>query len=460
MLDALGAETTRLLRSAREAGRRDPDEGRGARDAAPRGGAAPRPSASGRGRRAARRAPRRPKRAPPPSWAKPRRVPPSSHAETEAYAEEQRPTRRARGRRAHRVGAHQQGREMLDEAKATRERVLADLARRRSLLQAQIEALRAGRDSLLDAYRVVKRSFLEATGALLASRGTRGRRARRARERTRTTAEHSDDLLDPITRLGGEGIDRADIDCERHRRRRGRRGHGRRGRKPTPQSEEARPTRPTRPRRRRLAVRPHPRRSDRGHGRRRRRRRRPRRAGAGAQPDRSRRRSRPSHGSLRRRGLDNRAQAGSVRRRGTRPSPGRPDARPTRSGGDPDGPRSSTRSSSRWPSGPSAPRRTTRTRLLDAVRRHKGRPTAAQVLVPEPDLLTAWTAVVRDALDEAYGAGRVAVGGEAAGADDALVREAAETIVLPLRERIVVRDRHRRRRRYRWSRRAHRRPLP
>jgi hypothetical protein len=75
--------------------------------------------------------------------------------------------------------------------------------------------------------------------------------------------------------------------------------------------------------------------------------------------------------------------------------------------------------------------------LLDAVRRHKGRPTSAQVLVPEPELVGAWASVVTDALNEAYGAGRVAVGGETAGADDALVREAAETIVLPLRERIA-----------------------
>src|SRR4029079_17241225 len=62
--------------------------------------------------------------------------------------------------------ARQQGREMLDEAKSTRERVLADLFRRRSLLQAQVDALRGGRDNLLDAYRVVKRTFLEATEAL------------------------------------------------------------------------------------------------------------------------------------------------------------------------------------------------------------------------------------------------------------------------------------------------------
>ena len=59
-----------------------------------------------------------------------------------------------------------QGREMLDEARIARERVLTDLGRRRSLLQAQIEELRQGRDRLLDAYRVVKRTFLDATEAL------------------------------------------------------------------------------------------------------------------------------------------------------------------------------------------------------------------------------------------------------------------------------------------------------
>lgn len=60
-----------------------------------------------------------------------------------------------------------QGREMLEEAKSLRERILADLGRRRSLLQGQIEELRTGRDQLLDAYRVVKRTFLEATEALV-----------------------------------------------------------------------------------------------------------------------------------------------------------------------------------------------------------------------------------------------------------------------------------------------------
>src|SRR5436305_271714 len=46
------------------------------------------------------------------------------------------------------------------------ERALGDLVRRRSLLNSQIEALRGGRDRLLDAYRTVKRTFLDATEAL------------------------------------------------------------------------------------------------------------------------------------------------------------------------------------------------------------------------------------------------------------------------------------------------------
>ncbi len=63
-------------------------------------------------------------------------------------------------------GARRQGRDMVEEAKALRERVLKDLGRRRTLLQAQLEELRNGRDHLLDAYRTVKRTFLEATEAL------------------------------------------------------------------------------------------------------------------------------------------------------------------------------------------------------------------------------------------------------------------------------------------------------
>lgn len=55
---------------------------------------------------------------------------------------------------------------LVDEARTVRERLLADLARRRSLLQAQVDELRSGRDRLLDAYRVVKHTLGDATDAL------------------------------------------------------------------------------------------------------------------------------------------------------------------------------------------------------------------------------------------------------------------------------------------------------
>ena len=62
--------------------------------------------------------------------------------------------------------ARTQGREMVGEAQAVRERLLGDLARRRRLAHVQIEQLRAGRERLLDAYRVVRRTLDEATEEL------------------------------------------------------------------------------------------------------------------------------------------------------------------------------------------------------------------------------------------------------------------------------------------------------
>jgi len=58
------------------------------------------------------------------------------------------------------------GREMVAEARAVRERILADLARRRTAMQQQIDELRHGREQLLGAYRVVKETLTEATEAL------------------------------------------------------------------------------------------------------------------------------------------------------------------------------------------------------------------------------------------------------------------------------------------------------
>ena len=63
--------------------------------------------------------------------------------------------------------AKEAGRDLVNEARAVRERILADLGRRRLLLQSQIDELRAGRDRLLDAYRVVKRTLGDATEALV-----------------------------------------------------------------------------------------------------------------------------------------------------------------------------------------------------------------------------------------------------------------------------------------------------
>lgn len=62
--------------------------------------------------------------------------------------------------------ARERARVLVDTARDLRERVLADLSHRRALLTDQINELRAGREKLLEAYRTVKRSFLDATDAL------------------------------------------------------------------------------------------------------------------------------------------------------------------------------------------------------------------------------------------------------------------------------------------------------
>lgn len=90
--------------------------------------------------------------------------------------------------------ARAKGRELVDTARELRERVLADLAHKRTLLTEQIAELRAGRDRLLDAYRVVKRSFLDATDALAQVEGR--------------AAQHRPEAVDPsvvAAALAGEG---------------------------------------------------------------------------------------------------------------------------------------------------------------------------------------------------------------------------------------------------------------
>ncbi len=86
-------------------------------------------------------------------------------AESEAFVAEERS--RATSEAASEIDdARRQGREMVAEAKAVREKILGDLGRRRVALQAQVEELRTGRDRLLDAYKIVKDTLTDATDAL------------------------------------------------------------------------------------------------------------------------------------------------------------------------------------------------------------------------------------------------------------------------------------------------------
>lgn len=64
------------------------------------------------------------------------------------------------------AAARDEGRGILEEAQNLRGKVLGDLARRRKVGHAQVEQLRAGRERLLDAYRVVRRTLDEVTEEL------------------------------------------------------------------------------------------------------------------------------------------------------------------------------------------------------------------------------------------------------------------------------------------------------
>lgn len=65
----------------------------------------------------------------------------------------------ARDAHAELEAARQRGREMVSEARAVRERILADLAKRRTALQTELDELRAAREGLIGAGRVVKGSL-------------------------------------------------------------------------------------------------------------------------------------------------------------------------------------------------------------------------------------------------------------------------------------------------------------
>jgi DivIVA domain-containing protein len=379
MLDALGAETTRLLRSAREAAdeirtRSEEraahliDEARIERD------------------RVSAEADERATRVVSDAEARGAEM----QAEAERHAVEHR-ERAEREAEEEIEAARQQGRDMLEEAKSTRERVLADLFRRRSLLQAQIDELRAGRDNLLDAYRVVKRSFLEATNALAQVE------ARAAEERAREGEGEVSDELAAELRAGAEAIAAeetdgsepadaglADVDSLFARLRAGQEAHD---------------------------------------------------APVEAEPGAA------SHGEP--------VEPAVAGNETTAVEPGPEPAAPALLAVEPSKPQATAddwrarRSEALDPLIVSITKRAKRAAqdnqnaLLDAVRRHKGRPTAVQVLVPEPDLLNAWVELLHDAVDHAYGAGRAAVDADVVPADAAMAREAAAAIVLPIRERIA-----------------------
>ena len=62
------------------------------------------------------------------------------------------------------------GRVMVEEAQALRVKILGDLTRRRRVALVQVEQLRAGRERLLEAYRVVRQTLDDVTDELSAPR--------------------------------------------------------------------------------------------------------------------------------------------------------------------------------------------------------------------------------------------------------------------------------------------------
>jgi DivIVA domain-containing protein len=329
--------------------------------------------------------------------------------------------------------ARQQGRAMLEEARSARERVLADLGRRRSLLQAQVEELRQGRDRLLEAYRVVKRTFLDATEALAQVE------ARAAAERAHAPTVHSEETEmlaleaeaiaaaeigesetlvvveeDVIVEVGGDDAraedagdasdddqptrELADVDSLFAKIRAG-------------QGSDAEP----------LAAAPAP--------------------PAGTDEPARVLEAVPSPGPGTEAAADEGTEATAA-----------PEAEPDGAGGTrSDADSGSANAADRWRARHTAAvepllgpllkqaKRTAQddqNALLDAVRRHKGRPAAAQVLRDEDAVVSEWSELLQHALDESYTAGRAAVGADQASAPAELTREAAETVAVPLRERL------------------------
>lgn len=405
LLDALGEETARLLRSAREASDdiRKKAEERAARMVEEAATAAERTRAEAHDLLANRTA-----------EAEAKSAELFAAAETRAHS-----VREAAAAEAETILDHarHQGREMLDEAKSARERVLGDLVRRRSLLSAQIEALRGGRDRLLDAYRTVKRTFLDATEALAQVE------ARAAVERSASTHEP----LDLAAEIAAE-IDKLDASLPSELVDAGDPGADAAGESaddtaehvhlvPAASAESA--TSADDESETEVAT-------------------------ALADVDTLFARLRAGH--------DDVVPSGGIETELiVEVGPDAAVSEPSAPGPvAPEGPRSTTQE---WrakrakvldpllaPLVKRAKRRSQddQNALLDAVRRSKGRPSAQQVLSDTDEARVAWAKVMRDAIDRAYGAGRTAAGASSEAAADDLAAEAAESVVGPLRERLTV----------------------
>ncbi|HEY2303180.1 MAG TPA: DivIVA domain-containing protein [Acidimicrobiales bacterium] len=83
---------------------------------------------------------------------------------------------------------------VVEAAQTTRERILADLSRRRLVASTQIEQLRAGRERLLEAYRVVRATLDDVTDELSRVDGE----ARAAAEAVGRKAASADESADPV----------------------------------------------------------------------------------------------------------------------------------------------------------------------------------------------------------------------------------------------------------------------
>ena len=378
LLDSLGEETARLLRSAREASddiRRKAEE-RAARMVDDAAAAAERSRAETTEALAARSA----------------EV--DTHtaelvAQAEAHAASMLDSAQVEAE-AILENARRQLREMLDEAKSARERVVGDLVRRRGLLTAQIEALRAGRDHLLDAYRTVKRTFLDATEALAQVE------ARAAVERSVGNNETIDvaaeiaaeiDKLDGVVAPDGET---APADGE------------------TGEHVQLVPNAPRDDAETEVAA-------------------------ALADVDSLFARLRAGHDEAVA-ATHEPAAGGDAPTAATTPGVPRADASEWRTK------RSKAIDPLLAPLVKRAKRRAQddQNALLDSVRRHKGRPHSEQVLGNADASRDDWVKVVRDAVDRAYGAGRTAAGAGAEPATDDLASEAADAVAGPLRERLVT----------------------